>query len=73
MRQGVTYIEAFIDSLGVVQQISRGYQCFDESLIIYLLVSLDINLPWVALIFLIYLDMKIEEQMSWRNKHLATM
>ena len=35
------HIEAFGDSLWVVQQISKGYQCFDESLIVYLGVCLD--------------------------------
>ena len=37
------HIEAFGDSLWVVQQISKGYQCFDESLIIHLGVCLDAN------------------------------
>ena len=35
---GAINIEASGDSLLVVQQISKGYQCFDESLIVYLLV-----------------------------------
>ena len=35
---GAIHIEASGDSLVVVQQISKGYQCFDESLIVYLLV-----------------------------------
>ena len=35
---GAIHIEASGDSLLVVQQISKGYQCFDESLIVYLLV-----------------------------------
>ena len=39
---GANHIEAFSDSLWVVQQISKGYQCFDESLIVYLEVCLDI-------------------------------
>ena len=38
---GVIHIEASGDSLLVVQQISKGYQCFDESLIVYLGVCLD--------------------------------
>ena len=38
---GSIHIEALGDSLWVVQQISKGYQCFDESLIIYLGVCLD--------------------------------
>ena len=38
---GAIHIEASGDSLLVVQQISKGYQCFDESLIVYLLVCLD--------------------------------
>src|SRR3954468_13379960 len=38
---GAIHIEASSDSLLVVQQISKGYQCFDESLIVYLLICLD--------------------------------
>ena len=38
---GAIHIEASGDSLLVVQQMSEGYQCFDESLIVYLLVCLD--------------------------------
>ena len=38
---GSIHIEAFGDSLWVVQQISKGYQCFDESLIVYLGICLD--------------------------------
>ena len=38
---GAIHIEASGDSLLVVKQISKGYQCFDESLIVYLLVCLD--------------------------------
>ena len=38
---GAIHIQDFGDSLLVVQQISKGYQCFDESLIVYLLVCLD--------------------------------
>ena len=40
---GANHIEAFSYSLWVVQQISKGYQCFDESLIVYLEVCLDIE------------------------------
>ena len=39
---GATHIEAFCDLLLVVQQISRYFQCFDESLNIYLDKCLDI-------------------------------
>ena len=38
---GAIHIEAFGDSLLVVQQISNCYQCFDESLIVYLGICLD--------------------------------
>ena len=38
------HIEDFGDSLWVLQQISKGYQCFDESLIVYLEVCLDARL-----------------------------
>ena len=40
---GAIHIEASSDSLLVVQQISNGCQCFDESLIVYLGVCLDAN------------------------------
>ena len=40
---GAIHIEAFGDSLLVVQQISNGYQCFDESLLVYLEVCLDVK------------------------------
>ena len=33
---GALHIEASGDSLLVVQKISNGYQCFDESLIVYI-------------------------------------
>ena len=39
---GVTHIEAYGNSLLVVQQISRIFQCFDESLNVYLDKCLDI-------------------------------
>ena len=38
---GAIRIEALGDSLWVVQQIFKNYQCFDESLIVYLEVCLD--------------------------------
>ena len=38
---GAIHTEAFGDSLWVVQQISRVYQCFDESLVVYVEVCLD--------------------------------
>ena len=40
---GATHIEGLGDSLWVVQQISKGHECFDVSLIVYLEVSLDIK------------------------------
>ena len=39
---GAIHIQDFGDSLLVVQKISNGYQCFDESLLIYLEVCLDV-------------------------------
>ena len=56
---GAIHIDASGDSLLVVQQISKGYQCFDESLIVYLKVCLDAKLPWVAIKLFIFLDMTI--------------
>ena len=38
---GAIHIETFGDSLLVVQQISKSYQCLDESLIIYLEACVD--------------------------------
>ena len=55
----------------IVQQISKGYQCFDESLIVNLLVCLNAKFTLVALKLFIYLDMSLEE--SWHSKHPATM
>ena len=70
---GTTHIEAFGDSLLVVQHISMDFVCFDESLNIYLDKCLDIisisNCFSTTHIFRHY----IEEQMSWRNKHPAIM
>ena len=40
---GAIHIEASGDSLLVVQQISNGYQCFDESFLVYLEVCLDVK------------------------------
>ena len=40
---GAIHIEASGDSLLVVQQISNGYQCFDESVLVYLEVCLDVK------------------------------
>ena len=41
---GAIHIEASGDSLLVVQQISKGYQCFDESLLVYLEVCLGVKI-----------------------------
>ena len=38
---GAINIEASGDSLLVVKQISKGYQCFDESLVVYIGVCID--------------------------------
>ena len=40
---GAIHSEAFGDSLLVVQQTSSGYQCFDESLLVYLEICLDVK------------------------------
>ena len=40
---GAIHIKASGDSLLVVQQISNGYQCFDESFLVYLEVCLDVK------------------------------
>ena len=39
---GATHIEAFGDSLLVVQQVSGVFKCFDESLNVYLDKCLDV-------------------------------
>ena len=70
---GATHIEAFGDSLLVVQHISMDFVCFDESLNIYLDKCLNIislsNCFSIAHIF----RHDIEEQMSWHSKHPAIM
>ena len=48
---GSIHIEASGDSLLVVQQISKGYHCFDESLIVYLEVRLNRSPPLRPLIY----------------------
>ena len=68
---GAIHIEASGDSLLVVQQISKGYQCFDGSLIVYLLVCLDARFTLVALKLFIFLGMTIQK--SSHRKHPATM
>ena len=40
---GAIHIEASGDSLLVVKQISKGYQCFEESLLVYLEICLDVK------------------------------
>ena len=70
---GATHIEAFGDSLLVVQHISMDFVCFDESLNIYLDKCLDIipisDCFSIAHIF----RHDIEEKKSWHSKHLAIM
>ena len=68
---GTIHIEAFGDSLLVVQQISIGYQCFEESLPFYLVVCLDLKFTMGCFIFFIYLDRTSGE--GWHSKHMATM
>src|SRR4051812_29164703 len=70
---GATHIEAFGDSLLLVQHISMDFVCFDESLNIYLNKCLHIisisNCFSIAHIF----RHDIEVQMSWHSKHPAIM
>ena len=68
---GATHIEAFGDSLLVVQLISKVFQCFDESLHVYLDKCLDIisTLDYFSIAH-IYIDMIIGD--SWLSKHPAT-
>jgi len=69
---GGTHIEAFGDSLLVVQQVSKVFQSFDKSLNVYLDTCLDITATLDSFSKLLtYLDMKIAEQMSWHSKHPA--
>ena len=70
---GATHIEAFGDSLLLVEHISLDFVCFDESLNIYLDKCIDIisitDCFSIAHIF----RHDIEEQMSWHSKHPAIM
>ena len=70
---GATHIEAFSDSLLVVQQIFMDFMCFDESFNVYLDKCLDIIsiLDFFSIAHVFRHD--IEEQMSWHNRHLAIM
>ena len=63
---GATHIEAFGDSLLVVQQISKVFQCFDESLNVYLDKCLDIisNLDYFSIAH-------ISRHDNWRANELA--
>ena len=70
---GATHIEAFGDSLLVMQQISMDFMCFDESLNVYLDKCLDIifTLDFFSIAHIFGHDIK--KQMTWHNKHLAIM
>ena len=70
---GATHIEAFGDSLLLVQHISMDFVCFDESLNIYLDKCVDIiSISDFFSIAHIFRD-DIEEQMSWHSKHPTIM
>src|ERR1041385_1206165 len=70
---GATHIEAFGDSLLVVQQVYMDFIYFDESLHIYLDKCLDIiSLSDYFIVSHIFRH-DIEEKMSWHSKHLAIM
>jgi ribonuclease HI len=66
---GVKSVEAFGDSLLVVQQIVGVFQCFNGSIN----ASLDKCLEIIALLMILlcsmFLGMKIHWWMIWRNKH----
>src|SRR5215216_2766606 len=63
---GATHIEAFGDSLLVVQQISKVFQCFDESLNVYLDKCLDI----ISVLDYFSID-HISRHDNWRANELA--
>jgi hypothetical protein len=65
----VKHVEAFGDSLLVVQQIAGTFQCLDESLNAYLDKYLKIIIFSMILLYSIFPEMKIQWQMIWHNKH----
>jgi hypothetical protein len=60
---GIRYVEAFSDSLLVVQQVVGVFQYFNGSLNAYLLPSSMI------LLCSLFSGVKIQRQMIWHNKH----
>jgi hypothetical protein len=70
---GATYIEASSDSLWVVQYMFNVYQCFHESLVIYLGTCLDVIFILNCFIIAHIFRHENWRATSWLNKHQATM
>jgi ribonuclease HI len=66
---GVKHVKKFRDSLLVVQQVARIYQCFDGSLNAYLDRYLEIISFLMILLCNIFPEIKIQWRMIWHNKH----
>jgi ribonuclease HI len=62
---GVKHVEAFGDSLLIVQQVSETYQCLDGSLNVYLDKCLDVIVKFD--------DFSIHHINVWHNKHLVIL
>jgi ribonuclease HI len=66
---GIKHVEAFGDSLLVVQQVPGMYQCFDRSLNAYLDKYLEIVVLLMILLCNMFPGMKIQSRMIWHSKH----
>jgi hypothetical protein len=70
---GVKHVEAFGDSLLVVQQVSKVCQCYNGSFNAYLDKCLDIISSFDEFVINIYRGKKMERQTLWLSKHLAIL
>jgi hypothetical protein len=66
---GVKHVEAFGDSLLVMQQVTSVFQYFDGSLNAYLDICLELLLSSMILLCNMFLGMKIHWRIIWRSKH----
>ena len=70
---GVKHVEAFGDSLRVVQQVSKVCQCYYGSLNVNLDRCLDIISCFDEFVIRHIQEIVIRRQMFWLSKHLAIM
>jgi hypothetical protein len=64
----VKHVEAFEDSLLVMQQVAGVFQCFNGSLNAYLDKCLEIIALFMILLCSMFSGMKIHWQTIWRSK-----